>query len=256
LGRFVQATRMREEEPTEEYLWGMHAVQETVRAKRRTIYGAYLNELSRPRLKKLGNFLESRKVPVVWTNKGELFRLANTKEHQGVILQCAPYQYAKVPKCLSHSRVLLTDNIEDPHNLGAMLRSADAFGFHGVLLPNKGVPGVYASVMKASAGAAEFLDITRERTANQYIKHARDAGFKIYALDGAGKARLNDIEPKEGEKILLVIGGEDRGVGQFILNEADAVLNIPGAGRVNSLNASVAAGIALHALGDIREKTE
>jgi len=130
-----------------------------------------------------------------------------------------------------------------------MLRSAEIFGFHDILLPLKGVPEVYPSVVKVSAGATEHLRIARSENANAYVKRAKKEGFSVVALDGAGSATLREAAERRPRRLLLVIGGEDRGVGQFILMQADLVARIPQAGRVGSLNAAVAAGIAMYAFG-------
>jgi len=146
------------------------------------------------------------------------------------------------------ARWLVVDNVEDPHNLGALMRSAEIFGFRHVFVPMRGSPGVYASVVKASAGASEYLDVCMAANANKYIRMAQENGYRVMALESKGKITLDDAAANPPEKICLVIGGEDRSVGQFILNTADDVVCIPQTGRVDSLNASVAAGIAMYAL--------
>jgi 23S rRNA (guanosine2251-2'-O)-methyltransferase len=115
-------------------------------------------------------------------------------------------------------------------------------------LPLKGVPDVYPSVSKVSAGAVEFLSIARECNANKYLEKVRDQGYQIVALDAKGSVTLEDYASELPQKLMLVIGGEDKGVGQFILNNADAVIRMEQTGRINSLNASVAAGIAMFTL--------
>lgn len=143
----------------------------------------------------------------------------------------------------------MLDNIEDPHNVGAILRSAEVHGFHHILLPHKGVPGVYPSVVKASAGASEHLQIARDMNATQYVKRLRaEEAWEVVALDAARPISVDEYEVEKDAKLLLVIGGENKSIHQFILNDADAIVNIRQHGRINSLNASVAAGIAMHAL--------
>jgi len=142
------------------------------------------------------------------------------------------------------------DNVEDPHNVGAILRSAEIFGFHAVLLPLKGVPEIYPSVVKVSAGASEYIHIAKECSANTYIRKARAHGYKVIALDEKGNFDINTLKHEDMDKMLLVIGGEDKSVGQFILNSADRVAYIAQKGKMNSLNASVAAGIAMFALAE------
>lgn len=230
-----------------EYVYGVNPAFEVLRANRRNIVSVMLNEAVREnkRLQKLSEFAETRSVPVEWVTKQRLFDFAQTREHQGVVLKVSPYPYAELDPLFEMSRLLLIDNVEDPHNIGAIIRSADCFGFDGVLLPHRGTPEVYPSVVKVSAGACEHLAITREKSAVSYFQLAKKAGFTSVALDAAGEAPLDSLA--EGiDKLLLIIGGEAKAVGQYILNEADYIASIPQAGKINSLNASVAAGIAMH----------
>lgn len=166
------------------------------------------------------------------------------------MLECSPYPLVRFDDLPwdTARRMVLLDNIEDPHNLGAILRSAEVFGFPAVLLPIKGTPGVYPSVVKASAGAAEHLRICRQANATRYVQAAKEKGFRIVSLDEEGKTPLGEFQPGPDDRLLLVIGGEDKSVGRYILMQSDAVVKIPQRGHVGSLNASVAAGIALHAL--------
>lgn len=233
--------------PSREYIYGINPIFEVVRSNRRTVYGAWLNQTSsnQPRLAKLAAHLEKQGVPIEWTNKNRLFELARSKEHQGAILKVSPYPYASFADLLGKPRLLLLDNVEDPTNVGAIIRSAEIFGFHHICLPTKGTPDIYPSVVKVSAGASEHLSICRDHTANQYLKAALEQEYIVVALDGKGQTDLTTLHGPSIPKMLLVIGGEDKSVGQFILNAAHHVARIPMQGRVNSLNASVAAGLAM-----------
>jgi 23S rRNA (guanosine2251-2'-O)-methyltransferase len=237
---------------SKEFLYGLNPVFEALRAGRRTLYNAYLSEVSARsgRQLKLRERLERDGVPIEWCDKGRLHQLCGAKEHQGVVVRASLYPYASHQEIFAAAppRLMLLDNVEDPHNVGAILRSAEVFGFDHVLLPQKGVPEVYPSVVKVSAGAAEFMRIARDCNANRYVQLAKEAGYTIAALDAKGSIDLVAFAARPPEKLLLVIGGEDKSVGQFILNLADAVLSVPMAGKVNSLNASVAAGIAMYEL--------
>lgn len=237
--------------PSREYLYGINPAFEAVRAGRRTVYQAFLSQSSRnhPRLKKLEAFLLARQIPIEWVERGRVLDLSSSRENQGVVLKTSPYPYARSDDLLAGNRLLLLDNVEDPHNVGAILRCAEVFGFHQVLLTAKGTPEVYPSVVKVSAGATEFLHIAKDRSANQYAQAALQNGFTLVALDAKGTTPLEALRGRPFDKLLLVIGGEDKSVGQFILNQAHHVAAIAQYGRVNSLNASVAAGIAMHALG-------
>lgn len=189
---------------------------------------------------------ERRGVPVRRVSKQELFNRCQTRQHQGVVLHASAYPYAELDdEVFRRPRLLLLDNIEDPRNAGAILRSADIFGFDTVLFPLRGGSQVYPSVVKTSAGASEHLRIVRAANSNRYVLRAREAGYRIIALDMKGQTPIGEAPVQDGRPLLLVIGGEDKRIGQFILNEADQVLRIPQQGHVTSLNASVAAAIAL-----------
>ena len=237
-----------------EFVYGLNPAFEVLRAGKRRVFAAHLNEGMREnsRVKKLVSLLERNEVEIEWADKGRLMQLSGSRDHQGVVLKTTLYLYAKFTELLSVPRMLLLDIVEDPHNVGAILRSAEVFGFTSVCLPKKGVPEVYPSVVKVSTGATEFMKICRNDSANGYARKAAEAGYRIVALDMAGKASLREVAVANHEKLLLVIGGEDRSVGQFILNMAEDVVGIEQQGRVNSLNASVAAGIAMFALGQPR----
>lgn len=232
------------------FLYGINPAFETIRAGRRAIHRAYINQEAdnNPRLKKLVQFLRSKQISTEFTNKGKLFDLCQTREHQGVVLDAEAFPHTPFADMIGSPRMVLLDSIEDPHNEGAIMRSAEIFGWNNILLPRRGVPLLLPSVIKASAGACEHLQIAVNCSANQYCKIAKDEGYTIVALDGGGKTSLEDLRAQRIEKLLLVVGGENAGVSQFILNMADHVAAITQKGKINSLNASVAAGLALYLL--------
>jgi 23S rRNA (guanosine2251-2'-O)-methyltransferase len=235
---------------TREYVYGLNPVFEVIRGGKRRAYEALLNESSsrKPRMQKLVRLLETQKIPIQWVDKGRVLDLAGSKDHQGVVLKVNPYPYRDSADLLDEPRLLLLDNVEDPHNVGAILRCAEIFGFKSVLLSVRGVPDIYPSVVKVSAGATEFLDIAKDKSANSYVRAAQENGHQVIALDGSGKMDISSVKEHLSDRFICVIGGEDKSVGQFILNCADHVVSIQQQGRVNSLNASVAAGIALFSL--------
>ncbi|MBN2068181.1 MAG: 23S rRNA (guanosine(2251)-2'-O)-methyltransferase RlmB [Opitutales bacterium] len=235
---------------SKEFLYGLNPAFEALIAGKRRFYNAYITNGTRnsTRLNKLIRLLEERDIPIEFTDKGRLQQLCKSHEHQGVVLRSSTYPYEKWEDLYDCPRLLLLDNVEDPHNVGAILRSAEVFGFSTVLLPAKGVPEIYPSVVKVSAGAVEHMRITKQRSANQYVRKAQDDGYKILSLDAKGNTPMNALPDFSNEKVMLVIGGEDKGVGQFVLNISDHILAVNQFGKVNSLNASVAAGIAMYAL--------
>ena len=236
-------------ESKRELIYGINSAFEVAGGKRRKIFNAYLVETNNPKVKKLINILKSMSVKIIYTDKGRIFNMVKSKNHQGVVLETEAYPYVSFRDVFNEDKLLLIDNIEDPHNLGAILRSAEIFGFKNVLLPSKGSPEIYSSVVKVSTGATEHLNISRDMTANGYMKKAQEFGYKIVALDETAKLELSDLKDSLiDEKFVLVIGGEDKSVGQFIINSADYVVKLNQKGNINSLNASVAAGIAMYVL--------
>ncbi len=230
-----------------EYLYGLHPAMEALRAGRRRCLSLYLDSAGQAdRLLPLRRRAEAAGVPVLAANKQELFNFCDSKQHQGVVLHVTPFPYTALEDAVfERRRLVLLDNIEDPRNAGAILRSADIFGFNTVLMPMRGGTDLYPSVVKTSAGASEHLDIVRAANSTRYVKRAKESGYRVVALDMQGTSDLRDIPVQDTRPLLLVIGGEDKRIGQFILNEADHIARIPQRGHVNSLNASVAAGIAL-----------
>lgn len=232
----------------DEALYGIHPVQEALRAGRRRVESVWVDvKAPGSRFRSIRDLAARAGVPVREATKQELFDHCGTRHHQGVVLRAAPFPHTPLEDgVFERERLLLLDNIEDPRNAGAILRSADLFGFHTVLMPRKGGSGVYPSVVKTSAGASEHLDIVRDANTPAYFKRARKAGYRTVVMDMHGDTELHQIPPLPGRPLLLVLGGEDKRVGQYLLNEADVVARIPQHGHVNSLNASVAAGIALY----------
>ncbi|MFC1489658.1 TrmH family RNA methyltransferase [Candidatus Latescibacterota bacterium] len=233
-----------------EYLYGINPAFEVVRSGKRKVFEVYINKSSarQPRIRKLSEYLEKVKIPIQWVDKERLYDLAGSKDHQGVVVRTTEYPYQDSDSFWGRSRLLLLDNVEDPHNVGAILRSAEIFGYSSVLLSKRGVPNIYPSIVKVSAGATEFLDIAKDSSSNNYVRAAQDEGYQVVALDMSGTVNINSVRAQLSDKVLVVIGGEDKSVGQYIINSADFVVSIGQKGKINSLNASVAAGISLFAL--------
>ncbi|NLB54652.1 MAG: RNA methyltransferase [Lentisphaerae bacterium] len=230
------------------FVYGINPAFEAVLSGKRKVYKAYLAAGSAGRLNKLKDLLRKANIGVVEADKGKLFNLCRTREHQGIVLQTSEYPLARFDEVQGRDKYLLLDNIEDPHNLGAVLRSAEFFGWQTILLPSKGTAKIYPSVVKTAAGATEHLDIVLDHSSNYYVRNLKEQGYTIAALDAAGSEPISSFSKRENDKLLLVLGGEDKPIGQFILNLADYIVSIKRSGRLNSLNASVAAGIALSSL--------
>ena len=190
---------------------------------------------------------KAKQTPVKFVTKERLDQLSETGKHQGVIAYAAAYEYATVEEILDNARqtgeapfVFLLDNIEDPHNLGAIIRTANLAGAHGVIVPKNRAAGLTAVVAKTSAGALNFTPVARVTNLAKTIEELKKEGIWFVCADMGGTT-MYDLNLKG--PIGLVIGNEGEGVGRLVKEKCDMVASIPMKGDIDSLNASVAAGV-------------
>ncbi|MDP4086510.1 MAG: 23S rRNA (guanosine(2251)-2'-O)-methyltransferase RlmB [Bacillota bacterium] len=171
--------------------------------------------------------------------------------HQGVLAYIAAYQYAELDDLFAAAKLkdeppffLILDEVEDPHNLGSIMRTADAVGAHGIIIPKRRAVGLTATVAKASTGAIEYIPVVRVTNLARTIEELKERGVWIAGTDASGSLdyrKLDGVLP-----LGLVIGSEGKGMGRLIKEKCDFLINLPMAGRVTSLNASVAASILMY----------
>lgn len=190
---------------------------------------------------------KAKQTPVKFVTKERLDQLSETGKHQGVIAYAAAYEYATVEEILDNARqkgeapfVFLLDNIEDPHNLGAIIRTANLAGAHGVIVPKNRAAGLTAVVAKTSAGALNFTPVARVTNLAKTIEELKKEGIWFVCADMGGTT-MYDLNLKG--PIGLVIGNEGEGVGRLVKEKCDMIASIPMKGDIDSLNASVAAGV-------------
>ena len=190
---------------------------------------------------------KAKQTPVKFVTKERLDQLSETGKHQGVIAYAAAYEYATVEEILDNARqkgeapfLFLLDNIEDPHNLGAIIRTANLAGAHGVIVPKNRAAGLTAVVAKTSAGALNFTPVARVTNLAKTIEELKKEGIWFVCADMGGTT-MYDLNLKG--PIGLVIGNEGEGVGRLVKEKCDMVASIPMKGDIDSLNASVAAGV-------------
>lgn len=192
---------------------------------------------------------EAKKTDTIinFVDKERLDRLAGTGHHQGVVAQAAAYEYAEVEDILKAAKdkgeapfIFILDEIEDPHNLGAIIRTANQAGAHGVIIPKRRAVGLTATVAKTSAGAINYTPVAKVTNISKTIEDLKKQGmwFVCADMDGTTMYNLNLTGP-----IGLVIGNEGSGVGRLVKEKCDFVASIPMKGDIDSLNASVAAGV-------------
>ena len=182
-----------------------------------------------------------------FVTKERLDQLSSTGHHQGVIAQAAAYSYATVEEMLETARekgedpfLILLDNIEDPHNLGAIIRTANLAGAHGVIIPKRRAAGLTAVVARASAGALNYTPVAKVTNLTAAIKELKEKGLWFVCADMGGETMY---ELKLTGPIGLVIGNEGEGVSRLVREACDFTASIPMKGNIDSLNASVAAGV-------------
>jgi 23S rRNA (guanosine2251-2'-O)-methyltransferase len=197
-------------------------------------------------------------LPILEVTRQELERMSGGGAHQGVALRARPYRYATLEELLARARdearpplIVALDQITDPHNLGAVIRSAAAFGAHGVVIPDRRSAPVNATAWKVSAGTAARVPVARVTNLVRALGELRDQGLFVVGLDAQGAADVAHLELAEGP-LVLVVGSEGKGLTRLVRETCDLTAAIPISGNAESLNASVAAGIALNEIAKAR----
>lgn len=208
------------------------------------------------RLRDILKFAADHSLPLMQVTRAQLDQMTGGAVHQGVALQLPGFDYAEVPDVIDaafdddrEGLLLALDGITDPHNLGAIVRSAAAFGAHGVIIPERRSASMNATAWKASAGTAARLPIARAGNLNRALEDCAKAGFQIVGLAGDGDTDVAGIPGADGP-VVLVIGSEGAGLSRLVREHCDVLARIPI--DVESLNASVAASIALYEISRLR----
>ena len=225
-------------------IFGRNPIREAIKAQRiKTIYLS--NTFSHTELLKI---IQDSHLSVTKVTNSELDKMCNGV-HQGVAAEIRDYEYysfesvIQIAKKKDNPVIVLLDGINDTHNLGAILRSCDVFDVAGIVMGKHNQVPLNATVAKASAGAINYVPVCLVNNLNQAITKLKEEGFWIVATDGSAKINYQDL--KYDFKVGLVIGSEGQGVSRLVLQNSDYIVKIPQFGHVNSLNASVAAGILL-----------
>ncbi len=233
-----------------ELIFGVNPVKESLRGTRGAFNLYVQTNATDHRVENIIKLAEGRGVSVHRREKIDLTKMCASSHHQGIALEVEPFSYADLDnllEVLANSEVpgflLVLDGIQDPHNLGALIRSAACAGVNGVVIPKDRACGVTAAVERASAGAAETIPILQVTNIAQTLESLKKAGYWVYGL--AGDAPDSLFETKFSGSIALVIGGEGEGIRPLVRKQCDVIMSIPQFGGVSSLNASVAGGIAM-----------
>jgi 23S rRNA (guanosine2251-2'-O)-methyltransferase len=232
-------------------LTGIHAVKEALQAQRPIDRIAIAKGRQDTRVEEIVQLARKQGVPVRFEDRAQLDRLANSKDHQGVIALAAARGAATLEDILARANgshggmglIVLLDGVEDPHNLGAIVRTALAAGAHGVVIPERRAAGLTDAVARASAGALEHLPVARVTNLVRTMEELKEAGYWLVGLDEDGEKNYTQVDYTSPTGIVL--GSEGKGLHELTRKRCDFVVKLPTTGPVRSLNVSVAAGVVL-----------
>lgn len=228
---------------------GRNPVMEAVKSGR-TIDKILMQKDGEGSIRKIASLARERGLLIQYVDRVALDRLTQSHAHQGIAAYVSAYSYCEISDILQRAKdrgeapfVILLDGLEDPHNLGAIMRTADAVGAHGIVIPNRRAVGLTETVAKASAGAIEYIPVARVANMTAAIDELKKEGLWIGACDMDGQEYY---QAELSGPLGLVVGSEGQGVSRLVRENCDFILSIPMVGRISSLNASNAAAILMY----------
>lgn len=238
-------------EEREDIVFGRNAVMETVKSNT-TIECLYITKgVKEGSINAILNLAKEKKLVVKEVDRKKLDSLSGGMVHQGIVAKITPYSYYEVADILNDAKekgespfVIILDELEDPHNLGSIIRTAELCGVHGIIIPKRRNVGITSTVFKSSVGAIEHVKVAKVTNINSVIDDLKEEGIWVYAADIDGTEYSYEVDFSGG--CALVIGSEGRGISKLTLKKCDKIIKIPMVGKINSLNASVAGGIMMY----------
>jgi 23S rRNA (guanosine2251-2'-O)-methyltransferase len=226
---------------------GVHPVREALRARRPLDKVLIAKGTGGPRIQEIIDLCRDMSVPVRFEPRDMLDRVSKGIPHQGVVAFGAVHGFVELSDLTDDAQLLvLLDGVEDPHNLGAIIRTAHAAGANAVIVPERRAAPLTETVERTAAGALEYLPVARVTNVTQALTKLKERGYWIYGLDEQGAELYDEVEYTR--PTVLVLGGEGKGIHQSVQKHCDVLVKIPMAGQVSSLNVSVAAGVVLFEL--------
>jgi 23S rRNA (guanosine2251-2'-O)-methyltransferase len=241
-------------------IYGIHAVSEALKSRGRAFeYVGVARERHDQKMQRIIDDCRSSGVTVRFVSREQLDRLARTPAHQGVIAVTSHKKYVDLDDILANKRgeysfVMVLDGVEDPQNLGAVIRTADAAGADGILLPERRAVGVTGTVAKASAGASEHLPIARVTNLARSLEEMKSRNLWTVGLDERGPRSYDSLDYKMD--CVIVLGAEGKGIHEHVRSRCDFLVRIPILGQVPSLNVSVAAAVVMYEVARQRRAAE
>jgi len=231
-------------------IFGIHAVQEAVKSRGRSLeFVAFQRERHDARLQKIINLCRANDIPSRFESREHLTRLAKSSTHQGVVAVTAAKDYHSLEDILAAKKaerhfVVVLDGVEDPHNLGALLRTADATAADGVIIPERRAVGVNSTVAKASAGASEHVPVAKVTNITRTLETLKSENIWTIGLDERGEKSFDQVDYTVD--CAIVLGAEGKGLHDLVRKNCDTQVHIPMLGKVPSLNVSVAGALVMY----------
>lgn len=231
-------------------LEGRNAVLEALKENREILEIFMLSTAKEGALQKIQQSANTRRIPIKPVDRRLMDQMSRTGHHQGVIAVIPEYQYVLLDEVIARGRktkdplLVVLDGIEDPHNLGSVLRSAEVFGATGVVIPKRRAVGVTSTVAKVASGALEHMPVVQVSNLTEAIKRLKKEGY--WVAGGVGESDSKVMDQSLTGPLVLVIGSEGKGISRLVREQCDYLVRIPMAGQTGSLNASVATGVLLY----------
>lgn len=233
-----------------EYIYGKNSVREAINSNKEIIklYIANATEFVQ--------MAQNKKIPYEICNNKDLNRFANN--HQGIVAEVKQYKYVKLEEITSSARkeyplIVVLDGLEDPHNLGAIIRTCDASGVDGIIIPKNRSVGLNATVSRVSCGAIEYVKVCEVTNLTQTLEKLKKMGYWVVAAELTNKS-VNFQKQRFDMPIALVVGSEGKGISRLVIEHSDFVVKIPMYGHVNSLNASVSCSLLIYEIIKYRKE--
>ncbi|AKA71392.1 23S rRNA (guanosine(2251)-2'-O)-methyltransferase RlmB [Clostridium scatologenes] len=235
----------------EDLIEGRNAVIEVLRSERTVEQILVANGDVSGSINMILALAKEKKIVIKHVDRKKLDQLSQTGAHQGVIAQITPYKYCDVDDIINYAEekgekpfIVILDEIEDPHNFGSIIRTAETCGVHGIIIPKRRNVGLTPAVYKASVGAIEHMKIAKITNINSAIDKLKERGIWVYGADMNGENYCYDVDFRGA--VALIIGSEGKGILKLTKNKCDVLVKIPMVGNISSLNASVAGGILMY----------
>jgi 23S rRNA (guanosine2251-2'-O)-methyltransferase len=248
----INSTMQKEEAVRDDIIEGRNAVIEALRSDRTIEQVLVASGDTSGSINVILALAKDKKIVIKQVDRRKLDQMSQTGSHQGVIAQVTAYRYCELEDIMQHSKklgekpfIIILDEIEDPHNFGSIVRTAEICGVHGIIIPKRRNVGVTPTVYKSSAGAVEHMKIAKVTNINAAIDKLKEDNIWIYGADMGGKDYCFDVD-FTGMGIALIVGSEGKGISKLTKEKCDVLVKIPMSGKITSLNASVAGGILMY----------